>query len=598
MNDKFKNSLSLFGIPLIVLLGIFISLFFQHILRLAVPARVILLLVIIIGSFELIADTLQSIINRRFALDYIALLAIAVGLLSGEYLVSAIITLMLAGGNTLEKYGKSSARSSLTALIDRIPNQIHLSYDGGPQQKVAIESVQVGQEILIRKGEVIPLDGVLVSPFGLTDESSLTGEPYEFEKITGDTIRSGTVNIGEVMRMRVTKADKDSTYRKIIDMVKQAQKEKAPLIRLADRYSGFFTLITITICGLAYFLTKDFSRVLAVLVIATPCPLILATPIALMGGMNAAARKRIILKRLSSLEVLSRVSAIIFDKTGTITLGKPALRQVVVKNSNYTQDSALAVAAAIERNSLHPVAKALVESARKLHIGDQQASKVTETVGAGISGTVNGKTYTISKVKNYEGMGVQLSCGGKQIALFELADELKGDSGDIIAQLKRLGLDLLIFTGDKAAAAAEVVKQLGTAVTIKAECSPEDKKLGIAELKNAGKITAMVGDGINDAPALAFADVGMVFASGEQTAASEAADVVFLGGDFSAVTAVFRISKRTIAIARQSILFGIGASVVGMIAAAFGYIPPVTGAFAQEAIDVFVILNALRASRS
>ncbi|OGG16953.1 cadmium-translocating P-type ATPase, partial [Candidatus Gottesmanbacteria bacterium RIFCSPHIGHO2_02_FULL_39_11] len=417
------------------------------------------------------------------------------------------------------------------------------------------------------------------------------------DKIKGDSLRSGTVNIGEIMVIQVTKTDKDSTYRKIIQMVQEAQIHKAPLIRLADRYSSFFTLITLFLAGSAYLLSHDFSRVLAVLVIATPCPLILATPIALVGGMNAAAKKRIILKKLSSIEVLSRVTTVIFDKTGTITLGRPFIKDIVIKDTSFTEDEVFAISASIERNSLHPLAKAILEEAKKRKVIHHKVLNVKEKIGSGISATVSGNTYSLSKVKEYEGMAIQLLKNNTQIAIFEFEDKIKQESKEILRQLKSLGLKLYIFTGDKKTATQNVLEQLEERVTVRSEMTPQDKKEGIEILKNKHKITAMVGDGINDAPALAYADVGMVFSNEEHTAASEAADIVFLAGDFSAVTSVIAISKRTIHIAYESILFGIGLSTLGMIFAVFGFIPAVAGAFLQEAIDIAVIFNALRASK-
>lgn len=586
-----------FKLPVAVLAGILVSLLLGRLFHKYGLESAVLLVTVAAGSLNLIKTTVSSLLSRKFALDYIAILAITVGILSGQYLVAAVIVLMLTGGNTLEAYGMNQAKRSLTALTDRIPDSVFLYEFDHIGKKVRISSVQIGEKIAVRKGEVIPLDGILFSPFAQTDESSLTGEPYLSDKIKGDLVRSGTVNVGNLLIVTVTKNDKDSTYSKIIEMVRSAQSEKAPLIRLADRYSTLFTLITLLLAGAAYLISHDFGRVLAVLVIATPCPLILATPIALMGGMNAAAKKRIILKKIAAIEVLSRVSSIIFDKTGTITLGKPVVKKVVILDSAFTHGEICAVAEAIERNSLHPLAKAVVAASRQKKHPLKYAVDVVETIGKGISGKVDGRLYTLSKVKDYQGMAVILKNENKEIAVIEFADEIKKDSKEIITELKKLGLEILIFTGDRKESADEVVRQLGLHVTVRAECTPEDKSNGIMALQKLGKITAMVGDGINDAPALALADVGMVFSNEEHTAASEAADVVFLGGDFSAVTDVIAISKNAVGIAYQSIITGITLSTLGMILAVFGFIPALTGAFFQEAIDIAVILNALRASR-
>ncbi len=594
MDDGAESRLLLFAIPAYVLLAIAAYAFLRYALRLDSWADIAMLTGIAAGSFELVSDTFASLRRGDFALDYIALLAITLGVATHEYLVAGVIVLMLAGGNTLEKYAMTQARSSLTALADRIPNSVWLFEDGSASRQVPIETVAAGSAILVRKGEVIPLDGTLESDIARTDESSLTGEPYAMEKGRGDSVRSGTVNAGDAIVVRVTRADAESTYRKIIDMVRAAQDERPPIVRIANKYSTVFTLITVAIAGAAYAVSHDPSRVLAVLVIATPCPLILATPIALLGGMNAAARKRIIVKRLASIETLARVDAMVLDKTGTITLGKPSVSAISVKEEGFPDARALAIAEAIERNSLHPLAKAIVAAAREADAPRLRATGIEETVGKGISGVVDGTRYTLAKGEG-EGMGMRLSAGKRAIADISFTDAIKEDTPRVVERLRRGGLDISIFTGDKEAAAQEVARALGGGIAIRAECTPQDKQKGITALKARGKTIAMVGDGINDAPALALADVGMVFSHEEHTAASEAADIVFLGGDFASVSDAIAISRRTIRIARESIFIGIGLSVVGMLLAAFGLVPAIVGAGIQEAIDVAAILNALRA---
>lgn len=558
-------------------------------------AEIIAILATILGSYRLVAESFQSLLKKHFALDYIAILAILVSLITHEYLVAEILALMISSGRTLEDYGVAQAKKSLTKLIERIPNEVFLWKNGKIGEKVKIDKVKIGDQIFIRKGEVIGLDGILVSESGLTDESSLTGEPYTIEKIENDQIRSGTINIGDPIVISVTKTQENSTYKKIIDMVKKAQEEKSSMIRMADKYSGIFTIITVFITGFAYVYSGfDLTRALAVLVIATPCPLIIATPIALLGGVNAASKKHIIVKKLASLEVLAKAKTLIFDKTGTITLGRP---KVVGFETKGDKLKLLGIAEAIERNSLHPLAKAIVNYAKEQKAPVLHAENVEEKIGSGITGNVNRDKYTLSKLNAKDGMAIGLFKNNNNLAIFSFEDEIKEQSKSIIRNLNKEGFELFIFTGDKREAAEKVVKGLGVNVNIKAQASPEDKQKGIEELKKAGKITAMVGDGINDAPALALADVGMVFSNEEQTAASEAADIVFLGGNFSLVVDSMNIAKRTIHIALQSILWGIGISVGGMVLASFGLIPPIGGAFIQEGIDVAVIINALRASR-
>ncbi|PIZ92531.1 MAG: cadmium-translocating P-type ATPase [Candidatus Magasanikbacteria bacterium CG_4_10_14_0_2_um_filter_41_10] len=565
-------------------------------------AILLALVLVVMGSWKMIVETVTAFLRKQFALDYIAILAILVSIFTGQYLVALVIVLMLSSGTQLEEYGMTKAQQSLTALSDRIPKEVLRLNTDDHTDKVAIASIVVGERILVRKGEVVPLDGVLDSTTALTDESSLTGEPYMLDKLKGDQIRSGIVNMGDVMIVRVTKPDNESTYRKIIGMVQEAQQEKAPLIRLADRYSTIFTIITLVIATFAYLISHDIGRVLAVLVVATPCPLILATPIALFGGMNASAKRRVLVKRLSALEVLARVTTFIFDKTGTITLGKPIVTNVVMLDDSMDASHALQIAEAIERNSLHPIAKAIVDAAREKNGTQLSARDIMEETGVGISAIIEDVRYHISKMaQSHDINAVELKREGKIVARIEFEDTLKQDSTDILKEIHNLGVKIHIFTGDKKENAEKILLQLGDIrehLTLKADCSPTEKKDGVAALKAAGEVTAMVGDGINDAPALALADVGMVFSNEEQTAASEAADIVFLGGDLEDVKETIRIAKRTIRIALQSIFVGIGLSIVAMIFASLGYIPAIIGALLQEAIDVAVILNALRASRA
>lgn len=596
MSKRTVSLVNSFRIPLIILSGLIV----YGILKLngySDAAVVLMYAVVILGTYDMVLETLRSLLKGQFALDYIAILAIVVALITQQYLVAGILALMISSGSTLEAYGVAQAKKSLTQLIDRIPTDVVLWEKDAPGRKEKLQNISVGDSIFIRKGEVIALDGELLSDVGETDESSLTGEPYFIEKTKGDVIRSGTINIGQPMVIRVTKTEEDSTYKKIIDMVKQAENEKSPMVRLADKYSTVFTIITLSLGAFAYIMSGySLDRVLAVLAIATPCPLIIATPIALLGGVNASAKKKIIIKKLAALEILSRIETLVFDKTGTITLGKPRVTRVELTDG-ISMKKALSIAEAIERNSLHPLAKAIVQKAREEKVQVLHATNVKEIIGNGITGKVQNDSYMLSKLEEENGMAIRLLEGKKQLAVFHFEDEIKESSRRIIKQLKGMGLELHIFTGDKKDAAAKVVSQLGESVIINAEMTPEEKQQGINKLKKQGRVIGMVGDGINDAPALALANVGMAFSNHEQTAASEAADIVFLGGDFSQVYDAWQIAKRTLIIAKQSILWGIGLSIVGMILASFGYISPLVGAGMQEAIDVAVIINALRASR-
>jgi P-type E1-E2 ATPase len=360
MKSSFSEKVIAFKVPLIILCSIMLYIVLLLIHQ-PMLGTLIIIAAVILGTYGMVVETIQSLLKKHFALDYIALLAIVIALFTKEYLVAGILALMISGGETLEAYGVSMAKMSLTKLIDRIPTDVLLWIKNQPDGRKKLPDVTIGDEIFIPKGGVIPLDGELVSEVGETDESSLTGEPYFIEKTKGDIIRSGTVNIGQPMVIRVTKTESDSTYKKIIDMVKAAEEERSPMVRLADQYSTYFTGITFVIATFAYVYSGyNLLSVLAVLAVATPCPLIIATPIALLGGMNAAAKKHIIMKHLAALEALSRVNVIVFDKTGTITLGTPTVVELKLESGVKEMD-VLRIADAVERNSLHPFAKAIVQ---------------------------------------------------------------------------------------------------------------------------------------------------------------------------------------------------------------------------------------------
>jgi heavy metal translocating P-type ATPase len=592
-----SNRFNQFIIPLIVAL----TLLCAGILAMIAPennfSELVLLFGIAIGSWQLLSDTYKSLRNLSFALDYIAILAITTGLLTHNYLVAGVIVLMMSGGNALEAFAQAQAKKSLTALKNRIPNHVTVVKANHQTSLEPIEKISIGSEIIVRKGEVVPLDGTLQSATGNFDESSLTGEPFPITKQLGEMVHSGTVNTGDVVTIKTSVVIADSTYHRIITLVKEAESARSPFIQLADKLSGGFTLLTILLAGIAYFISGDISRVLAVLVIATPCPLILATPIALIGGMSAAAQQRIIFKRLASLEILARAKQVVFDKTGTITIGQPTLESITLINKNLTEKTVLGLAAGLEKNSLHPYAKAIVAAAESKKIIVQQFTQISEKIGSGIQGMLKQDTFLLSGNAKYSDSQVVLSKNDQPIAVFSFKDELKPTSIEGISAIQKMDLTLSIYTGDTISRAQELLKKLPHNLQLQADLSPEQKLAGIRKLQADGDVVAMVGDGINDAPALAAADVGLVFSHQEQTAASETADVVLLNGHFDGVLKALQISHHTMMIAKQSMYVGVGLSLIGMLFALGGYLPPVAGALTQEVIDVAVILNALRAAK-
>jgi len=557
------------------------------------------LVVIVLGATPLVRDSIRAVRERRYALDYLALLAIAASLAAIEFQVGAVIALMLASGQALEEYGVRRARRSLSLLTDRIPRVALVADDGNAPRPLPVEEITVDSRVLVRHGEVLPLDGELLSDRALLDESSLTGEPYVLEKLRGDEVRSGTVNQGPPLLLRVRREARDSTYRQILALVEAAQDSSAPMARLADRYSVVFSIVAVVLASGAWWYSGSLERALAVLVVATPCPLILGVPIALMGGVNRAARDKIIVKRLARLEVLARLSYLILDKTGTITVGRPELLRVEpAPDAGRSPDELLSLVAAVERHSLHPIAKALVEAAQARGLPQLAVTNVQETTGQGISATVGGHHVVVHGASAPDGrMRVACEVDSESAGTCVLEDRLKADARSVFERMLRLGVELAIATGDRRAAAEHAVRELGLPLAVEAECTPAVKLELIRAHQAVGRRVGMVGDGINDAPALAQADVGLVFSHEARTASSEAADIVLLGGELHQVWQALAIARQTIRVATQGILLGIGLSLAAMVVAALGYLPPLAGAFLQEGIDVLVIANALRATR-
>jgi heavy metal translocating P-type ATPase len=556
------------------------------------------ILAIAIGAAPLLGETIAALRQRRYALDYLALLAIGAALAAGEFIVGGVIALMLSTGQALEDYGVRRARQSLSLLADRIPRTALVQRPNSPPEPIAIDDIPIGAEVLVRHGEVLPLDGTLVTEHALVDESSLTGEPYLLDKVQGDAVRSGTMNQGPPLVLRVERAASDSTYRQILALVEAAQDSGAPMVRLADRYSVVFSVVAILLAGSAWWFSGTIERALAVLVVATPCPLILAVPIALMGGVNRAARQKIIIKHTAALEVLARVTSLILDKTGTITVGRPELVRIeLADGASLTEDDALTLTAAVERHSLHPIAKALVEAGQARRLPALAVADVSETTGKGIQARVGDHVVAVHGAPaRYGEMRVRCDVDGSPTAVFVLQDRVKPAAREVFARILGAGVELAIATGDQRQAAERVVRELGLPLQLEAECTPEAKLVAIRSRQKAGRVVGMVGDGINDAPALAQADVGLVFTNEARTAASEAADIALLGGDVRQVWQALTIARATILVATQGIWLGIGLSVLAMLVAAAGYLPPLAGAILQEGIDVLVIVNALRAT--
>lgn len=560
------------------------------------PMPSLLIAAIGIGLLKLIWESIEKIREGRWSLDYIAMLAMATALIANEYGAGAVIALMITLSGALEEYGAERAEASLQSLIEKIPKNCLVKDRAGSYHATPIQEVSEKSIILVKQNELIPLDGFLRSKHALINEANLTGEADPKELQLNDFVKSGFVNIGEAIDIEVAGTFATSSYQKIINLVEESKKHPAHLVRLAQKFNWPFTAITLVLAGTTYALTQDITRLLAILAIATPCPLLIAAPIAFLGGMNKAAKRNIIIKKPSVLEALSGATTLFFDKTGTLTLGEPALQRIEVFDKNIDENHALVIAAAIELHSLHPLARAITAERARRKLADLAATRVQETIGSGIEGEVEGVRYRLAKssLARAHGITIDMLRGEQRMASFVFEDQLKENVADFISSIKSR-YRVAILTGDKKENAQRLFGSFG--ITIHAECLPEDKFTLVKTERDAGRRVVMVGDGLNDAPALALADAGIVFSGTENSASIEAASAAILSHDILLVADTLDISKRATAIAKQSIVIGIGLSLVGMGFASFGFITPVLAAVIQEIIDVGVTINALRAAR-
>lgn len=557
--------------------------------------RLLFLLAIAIGILTLGWNTLKKIIAKQYSLDYIAILAMVVSLATGEWLAGSVISIMILLSEALEAYSSREARAALKAFLEKIPKSCQVKI-GNTFETRDIHQVKESDIIFIRPEEIIPLDGHLVSGGALMNEANLTGELEPQPYVRGQLMKSGLINAGDSIELSVVGDFSESTYQKIVGLVEEAEKHPARIVRLAERYNYEFTAITLLLACAAFAVSHSMYNVLAVLVLATPCPLLIAAPASFLGGLNKASKKNIVVKKPAALETLSQITTIFFDKTGTLTLGEPRLRSVEHLGEGFTEDTLLASAAAIELHSLHPLAKAVVQAWNERKLPNLTAENVKEHIGDGIVGMVNGKTLLIEKSKGpaMQGIAIDVTASDKLAGTLIFDDQIKSGTVELLQKLKKK-YQVAILTGDTDENAERLFGHLG--VIIHAHCLPEDKFAIVKAAQARGGKVMMVGDGLNDAPAMALADVGVVFSGTENSASIEAAAVAILNRNIESVEFILNVANDSTRIARQSILWGISLSILGMAIAVFGYIPPVTGAILQEGIDVAVILNALRAAR-
>ncbi len=550
----------------------------------------------------LVAEMIRSLRQGGFGLDLIAALAMAAGLAMGEPLAACIVALMYAGGQYLEDYAHRRAGAEMTALLARQPRTA-LRHDDGALTEIPIEDIAVGDLLLIRRGAVLPVDGTLASPLAQLDTAALTGEPMPVRVAQGEAMLSGCANAGDAFDLRATTDAAASTYAGIVRMVQAAADSRAPMARLADQWSLGFLALTLALAGAAWALTGEAQRALAVLVIATPCPLILAVPVALLAGLSRTAKLGVLVKSAAVLEAMARIRVLVIDKTGTITAGAPALVAMT------GPEEALRLAASLDQASEHPIARALVAAARARGLALSVPEEVHEVPGEGLTGLVEGRRVAVGGpnwVAEMTGapalpvgpvpegaMRCAVALDGTQAATLVFADQLRPDAVTTIATLRAQGIGRIILASGDAAAPVRAAGAAIGADAAHARQAPADKVALVAAARAYGPVL-MLGDGLNDAPALAAADVGVAIAT-KGAAAAEAADAVLLVDGLRHLAGTLGAARRARAIALQSVTIGIGLSSLGMVLAAFGYLSPVQGALIQEAIDVAVILNALRA---
>ena len=560
----------------------------------------------------LLVSMIRDLLTGRMGVDAIAFVSMSAALALGENLAGVVVAVMYAGGNVLEDFAVARAERDLKSLIDRAPRIAHRRQDSTIAD-VPIEQVAVGDVILVRAGEVIPIDGIIISPGAMIDEAVLTGEPIPVMRREGESARSGTVNAGETFEIRASATAGESTYAGIVRLVNAAQTAKAPFTRLADRYALLLLPITLVVAGGAWLLSGDPIRGLAVLVVATPCPLILAAPVAFIAGVARAARLGILIKGGKPFEALARIHTVMFDKTGTLTVGGARLLAIETAPGETPED-VLRMAGSLEQASHHVVAAAIVEAALAKGLDLRVPSQVRETMGSGLEGTIDGRVvragshqlvYGPRKPEEWavralrraawrSALSVFVAVDGRTIGALLLGDELRRETPRAVQALRAAGVSrIVMLTGDRADAAETIGAALDLDAVL-ADRVPSDKVDAVATEQRLHP-TSMVGDGINDAPALAAASVGIAMGARGASASSEAADVVILVDRLDRVSDAVAIAKRTHRIAVQSVVAGMAMSGVAMCFAAVGWLPPIAGALTQEAIDVAVILNALRA---
>lgn len=554
----------------------------------------------------------KAALRGRWGIDVLAIMAMVATLAVGEYVAALIVVLMLSGGHALEEYAERRAKHDLSALLDRSPRMAHVvtaAPDGSRVYRdVPVTEVRPGDVLLVRPAEIVPVDGELLSDTGTFDDSSLTGESLPVVRERGEDVYSGSVNGERAVRVRALRSSAESQYQQIVELVKAAQESRAPVVRLADRFAVPFTVVSLAIAGAAYLMSHDVVRIAEVLVLATPCPLLIAAPVAFLGGMSRASRAGVIVKGGGVLELLARTRSAAFDKTGTLTQGNPDVVDIRAR-SGFDACDLLSFAASAEQYSTHAFAGAIVRAATERGVPVRSAREAREEATNGVVADVEGREVAVGKRAFVEAVAGPIgpepvgaghatafvAIDGTYAGVLVLADQIRPEAPAVVSWLRDHDVRrVAMLTGDSAGTAQGIAAQAGI-TEVHAELLPTDK----VDLATAmtPRPTLVVGDGVNDAPVLAAADVGVAMGARGSTAAGDAADVVLLRNSLDGVVDAHAVSRRTLRVARQSIWIGVTLSVGLMLVATTGAIPAVAGALIQELVDLATILNSLRALR-
>ena len=579
-----------------------VALILQYALHQPLWAQGLVTIVGAVMAINMFIGMIKTLRSGKYGVDLLAIMAVVATLSISEYWAAMVILVMLIGGDALEDYAARKANSELKSLLDNSPQTAHLLTTTGTND-VEVDTVQVGQKVLVKPGELVPVDGQIIKGSGSFNEASLTGESKPVDKEIGDTVMSGSVNGDNAVTITVTKLAKDSQYQQLVKLVKEAESTPAHFVRLADRYAVPFTIIAIVISVTAWWLSGDPRRFAEVLVVASPCPLILAAPVAMVSGMSRASRNGIVVKTGSVLEKLAAAKTGAFDKTGTITNGQLTVDEVLPA-AGADKAKLLQIAASAEQDSSHILARSLIAYAKDAGTKLLDVSDLTETTGMGVAAKIDNQVVKVGKLKFaapdsgqplLKTTAIYVSLDGHYYGAVTFTDHIRPEAAQTMAKLKELGVtNLMMLTGDQRAIAERVAKQVGI-TDVRADLLPKDKIAALKSVPQDLHPDFMVGDGVNDAPSLVTADVGIAMGAHGSSAASESAAVVILKDDLYKVAKAVAISEDTLKIARQAVLIGIAICTLLMLIATTGIIPAFVGAMLQEVIDTISILWALKA---